>query len=485
MIKKILIYLTLLTPLTVFAQNDAPVSKKFYKGASAVPKVLILNDQVNIIGVQAGKKNADVMAVNDHMETLWTTPLTGAEITIEKFKDKIVAITTDDEAKDVAITTAFILDPKTGKVLLEKKILETKKDYLTEKQIFNGDGKYLKISLRETGFKNTLHIGTVFSNPYKTMNETRDISVIECDDQLNPKQYKLDLRDGTLENITADINGNFILSWINQNHLEIVKYGAGSNTAIASIKTDLPYEANKNYDPFHSLYFISSTANANMMYAAAIFSNADNKTELSIGKFDFATGKTNFTEEIFTSDHLKSLVKAFVPINKKMDAPQFDSKKSLGIRYFKEAGNTLVASVSARTTEPSSISSGAWMLESSFLLNIYDADINLKTQQFLPVSYSVPEITLPTEYHYNDGKLYVIGNDKTGGMSLKAVYGVLNLQSGQWEKLDWLSKKNLGGGDPVLSNSTMWFKNSFISPYANLKILADAKKDIDLQLNTL
>ncbi|TWI94836.1 hypothetical protein JN11_04618 [Mucilaginibacter frigoritolerans] len=405
MIKKILIYLTLLTPLAAFSQNDAPVLKKFYKDAGSTPDVLILNAQVNIIAVQAGKKNSDVMAVNDHMETLWTTPLTGSGVITEKFKDKIVAITTDDEAKDIAITKAFILDPKTGKILLEKKIVETKKDYLIEKQIFTGEGKYLKIALRETGFKNTLHVASVFSNPLKTLNETRDISVIEYDDLLNPKQYKLDLHDGTLENITTDINGNLIVSWLNQNHLEIVKYGTGSNTAITSIKTDLPYEADKNYDPSHSLHLISSTANPNTIYCAAMFSNQDNKTELSIGKFDFATGKTNFTEEVFTNDHLKSLRKAFVPINKKMDAPTFESKKSLAIRYFKEAGEKLVVSVSARTTEPSSIGGGSWMTESSFLLNIYDTDINLKAQQFLPVSYSVPFATLPTAYHYNDGKL--------------------------------------------------------------------------------
>lgn len=127
MIKKALIYLTLLTPFTVFAQNDAPVSKKFYKDASSAPDVLILNDQVNIIAVPAGKKESDVMAVNDHMETLWTTPLNGSGIAIKKFKDKIIAITTDDEAKDVAVTKAFILDPKTGKVLLEKRYLKQKK----------------------------------------------------------------------------------------------------------------------------------------------------------------------------------------------------------------------------------------------------------------------------------------------------------------------------------------------------------------------
>jgi len=484
MIKKILIYLTLLTPLAAFSQNDAPVLKKFYKDASLTPDVLILNDQVNIIAVQAGKKNVDVMAVNDHMETLWTTPLTGSGVIIEKFKDKIVAITTDDEAKDVAITKAFILDPKTGKVLLEKKIAETKKDYLIEKHVFTGEGKYLKISLRETGFKNTLHIATVFSNPYKSMNETRDITVIEYDDQLNAKQYKLDLRDGTMENIATDINGNFIVSWLNQNHLEIVKYATGSNTTIASIKTDLPYEADKNYDPSHSLYLVSSSANANTMYCAAIFSNQDNKTELSIGKFDFTSGKTNFTEEVFTSDHLKSLLKAFVPVNKKMDSPQSD-KKSLGIRFFKETGNKLVVSISARTSDQSGIGGGSWRNESSFLLNIYDTDINLKVQQFLPASYSVPITTLPAQYHYNDGKLYIVCNDKTGATKIKAVYGILNLQSGQWEKLDWLSKKDLDGSDVALSSSTMWFKNSFILPYSDLKILLNSKEDIKLQQNAL
>ncbi|WP_170227832.1 hypothetical protein [Mucilaginibacter frigoritolerans] len=48
-----------------------------------------------------------------------------------------------------------------------------------------------------------------------------------------------------------------------------------------------------------------------------------------------------------------------------------------------------------------------------------------------------------------------------------------------------MSKKDLDGSDVGLSSSTMWFKNGFILPYSDLKILLNSKEDIKLQQNTL
>lgn len=218
------------------------------------------------------------------------------------------------------------------------------------------------------------------------------------------------------------------------------------------------------------------------MYYSFTFKNPDKETELGIGKLDFATGKKQYINEIFTKDHAKAVKKAYVVVNKKMDSPDLGPVKALRVRSLGEIENHLI--ISLTSTSSSTGMNGNWESEYSIILNSYDTDLNLKYQQLIPTNYTVPNRHLPTGYYHDKNKLYIISNDKTGMTTIDAAYTVIDMTTGQCDKIYWLSKKKIGNSHAAASASVLWFKDSYVVPYLDLKGFSGNKYDITLQQNS-
>lgn len=487
---KLIALLLVFSPLLVLAQDEPALVKDFYKGIHAIPTSFVLNDHVNIMQVGIDDESFDVTAVDDHMQVLWRTTLSGYVISTSKFKDKILAVTATEYSKVKQNNNTFkgyIIDPANGKVLVEKVIFDGPQDYVSFPYVFTGDnGEIFKFAVRQSSFERRLHVGVAFisMNGYlKQFHETRDLDVIDFNEKLEPVfKIKPAITSGTFIQMNSNNRGDLFIGWYNNGSFDMVKYDSGKNTPSAPLATNVILD--KDFlDSFGTDIFITpSKTNAGVIYYALTFKNPDKQTELGVGKLDFASGKKQYINEIFTKDHAKELKKGFVPINKKMDSPDLGPLRSLNVRMFREMNNHIVLSLTSTSSTTGMY--GLWESEFNILLNNYDTDLNLKSQQIIPTSYTVPNRHLPIGYHNDKNKLYIVSNDKRGMTTLNGAICTIDLSTGQCERMDWLSKKKLGNSEMAASSSILWFGNSFVVPYLDMKGFSGSKYDITLQQNS-
>jgi hypothetical protein len=188
--------------------------------------------------------------------------------------------------------------------------------------------------------------------------------------------------------------------------------------------------------------------------------------------------------EVFSKDHVKEIKKSFVPVNKKLNSVDLGSLKGLNVRSFYQKDGKLMVALTSTSFSSSTIGSGTWVNENNILINCYDPDLKFKFQQVIPTAYAVPERRLPVGFHFDKDKLYVLSNDKTGMTAESATYSCIDLASGKCEKMYWLSKKKIGNADAAGGGSVLWFANSFVVPYLDLRGFSGGKYDITLQQNS-
>ncbi|HTD99254.1 MAG TPA: hypothetical protein VK668_08190 [Mucilaginibacter sp.] len=495
--KKLLICLFALLPFIASAQDEAPpLVKDFYEGTHTIPESLVFSDHVNIMQFSPDNENCDIIAVNENMQSMWRTSLKGHALSISKFKDKVLVVVATEFSNTKKTNNTYkgyLLDPANGKVLIDKVIFDGPQEYMAFPYVYTSeDGQVFKFAVRQSGFERRLHVaapsvfGLISMKSYtKQFHQTKGLDVIDFNEKLEPiTKIKPVTTEGFFLGLTSNNKGDLFMNWYENGNMNMVKYDAGkdkpSNKISASIMLD--DDLLDNFD--NDIPIIASKTNSNVLYYSLVFKNGNKDMELGIGKIDFSTGKKQYVNELLTKDNIKALKKNYVPVNKKMDSPDLGPIKALSVRAFKEIGDRLIISLTSTSSSASTISSGTWESEFNILINGYDTDLNLKYQQIIPTSYTVPERHLPLGFYHDKNKLYIISNDKTGMTTLNGTYSVIDLATGQCDKMYHLSKKKISNSHAAAGSSVLWFKNSFVVPYLELKGFSGRKYDITLQQNS-
>jgi hypothetical protein len=181
--KNLLIALVLVLPFIAAAQDEAPIYKDFYSKSKEIPASFILNDHVNIMTANKDNDTYDMIAVSDQMQVLWTTQMKGHPVFGAKFKGKILSVASTEYSGMKSSNNTYngyVIDPATGKVLVEKVIYDGSSAYMAFPYISTGDGDYFKMAIRQTGMERRVHVTTplifILSNSYsKQFNETRGL----------------------------------------------------------------------------------------------------------------------------------------------------------------------------------------------------------------------------------------------------------------------------------------------------------------------
>ena len=494
--RQVLVILLLLSPFLSFAQEEGSVVKDFYKSTRNMPTSFVLSDQVNIMSVNNDFENFDVIAVNDQMQKLWKTSLKGYIHKVTKLNDKILVVASTDYSSTKLYNNTykgFLIDPSTGKVLIEKVLFDGTQDYLMSPYVFTGDSKFLKLALRTTAMERHMHVAMPgmlsiisFNAFYKQFHQTSSLDVIDFNEKLEPV-YKFKAAvpaDETFLGMACNNQGDLFVNWFSKGNIDFVKYGAGSDKPSKSVKSNIVLDGDEIVKNMASdlIDLTPSKKNGNVLYYSIAFRNPDKERELGIGKIDFSTGKTDYANEVFTKDHVKEIKKSFVPLNKKLGSPDIGGIKELTVRKLMEVDDHVIVILSSFSSQSSTIGSGQWIIESNLLLNDYDSNLHPRSQQLIPSEYSVPNIPLPVGYYHKDNKLYVITNDKHGFTTLNAFVCIYDLSSNKFESMNWIPKKKIGGSEIAATSSVMWFKDSFLMPYLDTHMMS-GKFDVTLQKN--
>ena len=483
--------LLLLMPFALAAQQE-PIAlyPDFYDGIKSISSI-VWDDHTNIATINVDNENFELTSVNDQLQQVWRSSFTGYILQTARFKDKIIAIAATDHSKFAGAGNtyvAYMVDAANGKQLAQKEIYHGPDDYMEIPAVFTGDGAFVKLCVRQTGFKRAVHVALpgLFSmismGKYeREWNETRELDVVTLNDKLEPATIKLPVANGSMVNWCVNKRGDLFIAWFNGPTIEMYKYPDGSASPVKQINADISFVPNEKAILSESFLMHASAANPDVVYYATSYAGDD--TGLGIGKVDFSNGKKAFVTEAFSRDHVKALEKSFVTINKKADDVNLGPRDGLHIRYLDEAGGTLIAAVTAQHFQSSSIGSGAWSVENSVLVNGYDENLATRFQQILPANYGYPNRFLPIAYHAANNKFYCISNEKSGLSTETGIYGCLDLATGKWEKMQALSKKHIGNPEYADGKAVLWFGNSFAVPYIALKGISQGNMDVTLQEN--
>jgi hypothetical protein len=124
-----------------------------------------------------------------------------------------------------------------------------------------------------------------------------------------------------------------------------------------------------------------------------------------------------------------------------------------------------------------------FMTETSYLINGYDSNLNMKYQQIMPTKYSNTYMLLPGSFKITNNKLFMACNYEHGMHSFEGVTGSLNIETGTWDKMDILPKLKTDGTAFLNGNGVMWFGNNYIVSYFTPHTFSEHKYHLSLQLN--
>jgi hypothetical protein len=491
MTKALLTFLSILIlPVLVSAQNEPLIYEDFAKGIKAT-NTFAFNDHLNIMQVSVDDENFDLIAVNDKMQIVWKTSLAGYGIKTDKLKGKIIALASSDHSSFKGTNNtfkAYVVDPANGKVLADKVVYKSTDEYVEFPQMYTGDGAFFKLAVRRSGFKRKIHVVTpisFFTNSYeKEFNETKNLQVIEYNDKLDSvSSFKPAKSNGIFISLAWNKHADMFIGWLNGPSIEVYKYDAGKTVPSNQLTAPISIKVDDSARPSENL-LLQPSENSNVLYYSLLYRNPDKDTELGIGKLDFETNKKSYVTQVIDKANLKVIKKAFVPINKDIDDVDFGYGGGMGLKYMDEVDGRVILTIASNATVSSSVNSGGvYYLEYAPLINVYDKDLNLKFQQVLPSNSYYPSRKLQTGYHIIKNKLYMVANTKKGLTANIGVFGILDLNSGKWDKMERLSKKHISNSEYSEGPSILWFGNSFIVPYFAPKTFAFSKKNVTLQLN--
>ncbi len=477
----------LLLPILVFAQDDNVV-KDFAKRAIDLQSVQI-NEHLNVLQITYDDNAFELVGMNDQMQTVWRGTFKGHPYQTAKFKGNVITIaSTEYNLKGPNNTyNAFLVDVATGKLIAQNQIFTNPDTYQQFPEIATGDGNFCKILIRQSALERRGLYSYAFgyNKKMKEVNTITDLQTFELNDKLEVvNSFKPEIDAGMYLSSTFNNNGDLFISWLNGPTINVYKYAKEKAVPSKKLIFDIPaesIEAGEN-DDHHIMALIPDEKDPNKVYYAIIYKNMNKNPELNVGKFDFANGKENSATEEFTKKEVKKLEKSFLKVNKKIDDPDFSSFQ-LELKYANEINGKLIIALASYSMYSSN--KGTVAIDYATLINGYDLDLNQKFQQLMPIKSSNPFIKLYSGYHIANDKLNVIFNYSSSMLNGHyQALGILDLNTGEWDKMDILSKKHVNNSDFTDGRGLMWFGNSYIAPYCNPKSMVSYyRSEITLQQN--
>jgi hypothetical protein len=450
------LFITCVLSVSAIAQNEPPILK--IEGKTESINVFKFDDHLNILTVDRKKEGVELYAVNDKMEVVWKKAFPNKYLIVNKFKNRVVLL-----ASNATEYRAILLDPANGTQLADKAIYTPQKnEFFGWRNLFTNDGMVLKLAIGSTLTPRTSNVLKL-----KELSTLSKLEIIEFDDQLEAiSSIKVDTRNSTLINIVFNKAGDMFVGWIDGATLEIDKYDGGKNVLAGKLTTGVAPIDNYWGSADNFIRMAASSTDANAVYYGQSYKNENKDVEFGIGKFDFKTDEKVYNNQVLNKEYLKNAKKAFVPVNKKIDDVDLGEYNGYELRYMDDVDGTIVAALSSRSSTGSAISSnGSWAIEKSILLNAYDSKLGIKFQQFLPSRSAYPNINLISGFYHNKSKMYVVANNSVGLGGIKPVYGALDVNTGLWDKMDYLSRKDIGSSSYFDGKTILWYSNGFIMPY--------------------
>jgi hypothetical protein len=465
--KLFLPYLLFFIPIFTLAQGESPLFKDVYKKVIGIASSFKFNDQLGIMQVKLNDTSFELIALDNHLEILWRASFKGYGVACGRFKNNILAISDSGYSLKKGYINpyyAFLVDPASGKVILQKKIFEQKVSHHEEADAhFTSDGTGFNLIVRDAD------INFGFLSSYK--NKTEDVTLIGLDGKLDVTYLKPKIPDEPFISMAVNDSGDFFLLTTRENNsVQARRYEYGSIDPSEAITLSSNH-MDKTTLLRAGQAIIPSEEDRNVLFLSIADYDQNDDREILTGKFNFATHQAQAVREAFTGKHIREIEKSYVPPTDDSPKPNIGGqKKQLRVLYAKEHNGKLIT-VSGESFFVS-VNNGTTFFGKALIINCYSSELKPLFQQLMPVDYSYGE-QLNSAFALGQSDFKVIGNT-----NMLSIYGQLDLSTGKWLKLLPLAQKQNETDEYVI-----WFNNNFIVPYVHSRVFGRTY-NIDLALNS-
>jgi hypothetical protein len=458
-----------------------------------------LDDNSTVALVKNKKGEFAVSNISDNMAIRWRSAvLPGFPFGIGLLKGNILVVAADDKTYFTSFGStysAFLVDPLTGKILLQKQIYKGGEEFMEYPHfMFSETGDFFRYSVRVSGIARRLHVGIPVIGALVTNKsldgqfpETKSFNIYTLNEKLENELTVPVTLQGIFAGIVSNKDGDALLltlkdrSTIIANRYEPGKKASSKTVTMSVGATFKGFFFNAEFAK--GFRYTNSSKDPLQVYWTLVIKDNSMST-LYLGSMNLNDGKSKVEKQIYTGKSLKGLEDSYVRPDKKIDKPDFDSAPFLRVTSIYDAGDKIMISVGNRgVTKP--FDSFYFNHFSEILMAFNASDLKQIYQVIIPRIFTIrnydPKSMADIAYHYSkDNVVTYIANTDRGQTSVDILYGQFDLITGKSLKTILLPKGKVDDRAMHNGTSVIWNNDSFILPYFDPKGIFKISFDIDL-----
>lgn len=447
---------------------------------------------VALVSDRKYKKHA-VVSVTPDYRFKWTTAITGDPFCIARLGDNVIVVAATDRSYFKSYNNqynAFLIDPASGKVLMQKEIYNGSKEFMEFPRFYTSEsGKFFKFSVRRTAVKRKVHVGlpglgalVTLKTLEKQANTVQRFAIVTIDKNFDMKTVEPAFPEGTYINSVSNADGDvFVFTMNNKSSFQVSRYPEGQTQAVSSINQPLGGELKRMLDPEtgeSQLFPVCDDKNPSAVYWGMMV-DAGKGTTLLVSRINFADGSSSLASETFTQDKLRGLKKQFKANNEdvgRLDLGVSENMVLHSLRVFEDRVFVITAA---------QIGSGSFFNFSSEIVSSFSKDLKLNYQLVIPNRFYVKSPGTPyaeAELNRTGDVVRFIANADKGIAAVRSIYGEFNAETGQMLKLTVIPRgKKVSNDAFVNGKAIMWTDKSYTVSFCEPKGWTGSKEDVTVK----
>ncbi len=426
------------------------------------------------------KKDYGVILINNVLNVKWSTHIEGVPLTIAKFHNKLLVITTPKVKVLKGVESQLsgvLIDPLTGNIIATKLLFSYRNDVFTQLLfIRNEKANDLKIGVRTTLEKKQIKIslyGIGLEKMIRTAEEnyekTDSFQIISLTENLSEAKtinfpVQKDMR--IIQCVSNEKGELYVAYFDGEKNISIQKYDADESNLLGT--NNVVFEP-KDKSEFTSDLFLSNTDNS-VAYLCIDFTNSDKDYNLLVYRLDFSSsGNTSPSASvIIDKNYRKASEASYIAPDKeatKLDTKKWDNMKVVNVVdtkdevvIFKEVYyEEIVGNMMSYSQQHPEYYTG------DAIVSIYDKDMKLISEQIIPKEMEFNfEMGISSSLHIQDGRklsiVSVTNKKKNWG---NVLYSEIDLSTNKLTKYNLLERSSTDRQELPDPRSVIWFDDGF------------------------
>ena len=414
------------------------------------------------------KEGFGILLPNTKGQVKWKTAIKERPFIIARLENKIVVLTGDKTGFSVGVNNinAVLIDPETGKILLQKTILSANKSNLVVPAIYSSEtGKFLKIGLRyandSKGAKAAI-MGRGVGKLHESGSQITKAEVLSFDknmDLTNTQNLQFSTTNLLEGGSGMDPDGNILYAGYNKDNNEVIIYRFPDGKAVPDKQMKVNVTV-KKLELIKDMQLLAGKKQSSIAYFIANYKNEEKDYVYEIHRLDFNTGVKTMASDILDKKYRKELEARPVNSFKGVRKPDLDDIDDLKLTGIIEVDGKVIVCKDTEHSE-SSISNTYMYAAGNGIISVYGNDMKKLNDNIIPKKYkSYLPFGLGIGLHVKDGNAYFVANDSEAGyMKARVLFGKIDISSGNIISVEHLVKDDIAGAEPADTQNIIGFKD--------------------------